>query len=156
VRIVRSARRRKTVQARLVGDVVELRVPESMSDADTDRYRAELVPKLLRRMRSGPIDLRARARSLAARYDLPEPASVRWTSNQRWRWGSCSVADASIRISDRLAGFPDWVLDYVLVHELAHLVEPNHSPAFHALVDRYPRAERARGFLIAKGQGAEC
>jgi predicted metal-dependent hydrolase len=45
------------------------------------------------------------------------------------------------------------VLDYVLVHELAHLVVPDHSPAFHEIVDRYPRAERARGFLIAMSRG---
>ena len=56
-------------------------------------------------------------------------------------------------MSTRLAAWPPWVLDYVLVHELAHLVEFDHSPAFHALVDRYPRAERARGFLIAKSMG---
>ena len=42
---------------------------------------------------------------------------------------------------------PDWVLDYVLVHELAHLVVPGHGPQFWSLVDRYPRTERARGYL---------
>jgi predicted metal-dependent hydrolase len=71
--------------------------------------------------------------------------------NQRQRWGSCTPQDGTIRISSRVQGYPGWVVDAVIVHELAHLVEANHSPAFHALADRFPRQERATGFLIAKG-----
>ena len=91
--------------------------------------------------------LEARAATLSRRYDLPEARSVTW-AEQRSQWGSCT-RDGDIRVSTRLAPWPPWVLDYVLVHELAHLVELNHSPAFKALVDRYPLAERARGFLTA-------
>jgi hypothetical protein len=67
--------------------------------------------------------------------------------NQHRRWGSCTPADRSIRLSSRLRSMPEYVVDYVLVHELAHLIEPSHDPRFWALVARYPRAERARGFL---------
>jgi len=73
-----------------------------------------------------------------------------WTDNQRKQWGSCDTITHAIRISTRLAAYPPWVLDYVIVHELAHLVVADHSPAFAAIVDRYPRAERARGYLLAK------
>jgi hypothetical protein len=73
---------------------------------------------------------------------------VRWVSNQESRWGSCTPVDATIRLSDRLRVTPSWVIDYVLAHELAHLLEPGHGPRFKALIDRYPRAERARGYLL--------
>ena len=79
--------------------------------------------------------------SLCATYDLPSPASVRWADNQLSRWGSCTPSDGTIRVSSRLAAFPRWVLDYVLVHELAHLVIFGHGPEFTAIVDRYPLAD---------------
>jgi predicted metal-dependent hydrolase len=82
---------------------------------------------------------------------LARPAQISWSDNQEWRWGSCTPASRSIRISSRLAKEPGWVLDYVIVHELAHLDVPRHDAAFWALVSRYPLAERARGFLIARG-----
>ncbi|MGH9244980.1 MAG: M48 metallopeptidase family protein [Acidimicrobiales bacterium] len=151
VEVVRSAKRRKTVQAVLVGNTVRVHVPARMSKDDEDRYVHELVGRLQRRHRSHDADLESRAAALADRHRLPHPASIRWSDNQRARWGSCSTWSADIRVSRRLADFPPWVLDYVLVHELAHLVEANHSPAFWALVNRYPKAERARGFLVAKG-----
>src|SRR5205809_3418617 len=76
---------------------------------------------------------------------------IKWVTNQQKRYGSCTPAVATIRISDRVAQMPSWVLDYVLVHEMAHLVEANHSPAFWRLVARYPLTERARGYLTAVG-----
>jgi Protein of unknown function DUF45 len=149
--VVRSRRRRKTAQAFLRGDVITVHVPASMSKADETRYVEELVARLTRRHRSDGIDLDARARVLADRYGLPRPAQVTWTDNQRTQWGSCSTDSGRIRLSSRLVELPGWVVDYVLVHELAHLAVPDHSPAFWRLVDRYPLSERARGFLIAKG-----
>jgi predicted metal-dependent hydrolase len=72
---------------------------------------------------------------------------VRWVTNQNGRWGSCTPVDRTIRISHRVQEMPDWVIDYVLVHELAHLVVPSHSAEFWDLVARYPKTERARGYL---------
>jgi predicted metal-dependent hydrolase len=150
VEVVRSRRRRKTVQAVVVDGVIRVHMPAWMSEQDEATYVASLVERLEKRFRSEHVDVDRRARTLARRYSLPQPRSVRWSERQRARWGSCSTHTGDIRVSSRLADWPDWVLDYVLVHELAHLVEANHSPAFHALVDRYPLAERARGFLLAK------
>lgn len=151
VEVIRSPRRRKTVQARLVDGVLRVSIPARMSAGEEQRWVAEMVARFERRRHTEAVDLEARAEVLATRYRLERPASIRWVDNQEWRWGSCTPADGTIRISSRLAGFPDWVRDYVIVHELAHLTEAGHGPRFWALVNRYPRAERARGFLLAKG-----
>jgi predicted metal-dependent hydrolase len=150
VEVVRSPRRRKTVQAREVEGVLRVSIPATMSRADEERWVAEMVRRMERRSASSSIDLTGRAATLAGRYGLQRPASIRWTDNQEWRWGSCTPNDRSIRISSRLTREPSWVLDYVIVHELAHLDVPRHDPEFWALVERYRLAERARGFLIAR------
>jgi hypothetical protein len=123
-----------------------------MRHSDEQRWIAEMLRRLDakdERGRRSMDDLLRRARTLSARYfdGRAKPASVRWVDNQRGRWGSCTPADRTIRLSRRLDGMPDWVVDYVLVHELAHLIEPGHDERFWALVARYPRSERARGYL---------
>ena len=75
------------------------------------------------------------------------PTSVRWVDNMNARWGSCTPVDGTIRLSRRLVGMPGYVIDYVLLHELAHLIEPGHGPAFRAGLAGYERLERAEGFL---------
>ncbi|MDX1510749.1 MAG: M48 family metallopeptidase [Nitriliruptorales bacterium] len=151
VRVIRSPRRRKTSQARLVDGVLVVRIPAALTRRDEDRTVQRFVERFERRRTTATIDLPARARSLAAELGLPEPTSIRWVDNQSTRWGSCTSATGTIRLSRLMAGFPAWVIDGVIVHELAHLAEPNHSPAFWALANRYPLMERTRGFLIAKG-----
>jgi predicted metal-dependent hydrolase len=149
---VRSDRRRRTVSAyRQDGRTVVL-LPGRMSQADEDHWVVEMLGRLARqeaRRRPGADTLEERAVALSERYldGLAVPTSVVWSARQNTRWGSCTPADGTIRLSSRLKGMPDWVVDYVLVHELAHLLQPGHDPAFWALVGRYPRTERARGFL---------
>ena len=98
-------------------------------------------------------DLEARARALNRKYfgGKLRWRSIRWVTNQNKRYGSCTPTTGEIRISHRLGKVPAWVLDYVLVHELAHLLEPNHGARFWKLVNRYPLTERARGYLMALG-----
>lgn len=155
VEIVRSPRRHRTVQARQVGNVLRVSIPATMTEAEEARWVKEMVNRAKRRSQAGAVDLADRALSLAKTHGLPRPASIRWVDNQRCRWGSCTPAEGSVRISSRLAAVPGWVLDYVIVHELAHLVVAFHDRAFWDLVDRYPRAERARGYLMAFGAGAD-
>ena len=150
VEVVRSTKRRKSVSARIVNGRIVVRMPHWMTKAQEAEYVTELVAKLERQNAAEVVDLPQRARELAKRYDLPCPTTIQWVTNQRQRWGSCTPSTGAVRISDRIAGFPGWVLDAVIVHELAHLVHLHHSPEFWALANRYPKTERAYGFLIAK------
>lgn len=147
VRILRSKNRRKTVSSRLIDGVLEVSIPAWMSKAEEAKWVDEMRKRFERKSASSEIDLNERAARLARRYGLPAPSSVRWVSNQQTRWGSCSTQERSIRISDRLSKVPLWVLDSVLIHELAHLVHADHSPKFWAVVERYPKLARADGFL---------
>lgn len=155
VEVVRSSRRQRTVQARCVGDLLRVSIPATLSKAEEDRWVAQMTERFERRASTKMIPLAPRAQTLAEHHGLPAPASIRWVSNQEYRWGSCTPVDGSIRISDRLGQMPVWVLDYVIVHELVHLAVAGHNAAFWALVNRYPRAERARGYLMAVGAGAD-
>ncbi len=150
VEVKRSTRRRKTVEARLVDGTLRVAIPSWMTADEEAHWVETMSQRFRRRTETDAIDLAARAAGLAARFDLPAPASITWSARQTTRWGSCSVDTGRIRLSDRLAGFPDWVVDYVIAHELAHLRESGHTKAFWALVNRYPLAERARGYLMAR------
>lgn len=152
VEIRRSARRRRTVRAYRDGDRIIVLMPAHLSAEEEQTHVRSLVERLdrrERRVRPSDAELLARAAQLSERWldGRAVPSSVRWVSNQNTRWGSCTSNDASIRLSDRLKGMPEWVVDYVLLHELAHLEEPNHSVRFWALVDPFPHAVRAKGFL---------
>lgn len=151
VEIIRSPRRQRTAQARLVDGVLQVRLPAGLPRREENRLVSGFVTRFDRSRTAEPIDLTIRAARLAKKFRLPEPRSMRWVGNQSTRWGSCTIRTGDIRLSDRLAAFPEWVVDYVIVHELSHLVVADHSAAFWDLVSRYPLAERARGYLIAKG-----
>lgn len=157
VHVTRSPHRTRTLSARLVGERLEVRVPADYGEAETQQFVEKALRRLERRRQPSALnraeDLMERALLLNRRYFQGRlaPVSVEYVANQQRRFGSCSVRSRRIRLSDRLAAVPAWVRDYVLVHELAHLAEPNHSHAFWRLVDRYPLAERARGYLMALG-----
>lgn len=152
VEVRRSPRRRRTVSAYREGDRTVVLIPAQMSAKEEERWVRAMVERLERRERRSALEepeLSRRAMALSAQYlgGKARPVSVRWVSNQAARWGSCTPVDGTIRISDRVRSLPDYVLDYVLLHELAHLLVPNHGPAFWNLLAAYPRTERARGFL---------
>lgn len=165
VEIRRSARRRKTVSARVEDGKIVVLAP---ADLPAEQER-QLVEKLVTRLsrsttkRHSERDdawLTRLADSLATQYldqvttVRRRPARIRWVSNQRHRWGSCSIATGEVRISDRLLLAPEYVLAAVVMHELAHLSEANHGPRFHALANRYPRWAEAKAWLSGWNAGA--
>lgn len=159
VEVRRSPRRRKTATAYWQADTVVVVLPSWMRAPESDEMVESLVRRVLAQQphrRSSDDELSRRAAELADRYlHGGLPRSIRWVSNQRRLWGSCSVASRDIRVSDRLRAVPAWVLDAVLVHELAHLEEPTHSARFRDLVDRYPRMAEASAYLDGFTLGLE-
>jgi hypothetical protein len=155
IRVIRSARRTKTISGQLLNwNTLEVRAPAGMSDEELAPIINRLVEQVLRKRGAGHpsnADLQHRAEKLNKRHfgNKLHWRSIRFVSNQRRRFGSCSPGEGTIRISDRLAQVPDFVLDYVIMHELAHLAEANHSRAFWDLVYCYKLSERARGYLMA-------
>lgn len=152
VEIRRSLRRRRTVTAFRENGRIVVCLPSRLSKAEERRWVQVMLDRLAaqeKRRRPSDEGLLARAAELSRKYldGRAKPSSVRWSATQRARWGSCTPTDGSIRLSGRLQGLPTWVIDYVLIHELTHLLVNDHGPEFWALVGRYPRAERARGFL---------
>lgn len=137
------------------GDRVVVLMPAHIARAEERQWIGVMLERLQareRRRRPSDADLLARAATLRRRYlseldDDRAPSSIRWVTNQGSRWGSCTPADRTVRLSSRLQGMPRWVIDYVLLHELAHLLEPGHTERFWGWVNRYPWTERARGYL---------
>lgn len=127
-------------------------IPARMSEAEERRWVDVMLDKLAAQESKrllGDAELAERAERLSEQYFQGRacPKSVRWVTNQNTRWGSCTPAEGSIRLSHRLQGMPEYVIDYVLLHELAHLLVPGHGPRFWRLLEAYPRTERARGYL---------
>ncbi|NHN56479.1 M48 family metallopeptidase [Calidifontibacter sp. DB0510] len=161
VEIRRSTRRRRTSSARREGDRIIVMVPARMSAAQEQQVVDDLVRRVLaaeRRRTQGPseAELMRRARALSRQHlgGLARPVSVRWVDNQNTRWGSCTPARGTIRLSSRLIGMPEYVQDYVLLHELAHLLQPHHGPSFWALLGGYRRASEADAFLAGVNFGS--
>jgi predicted metal-dependent hydrolase len=156
--VIRSPRRRRTISAQRRGGAIEIRLPAGMSGAEEAKWIERMTRRLRRRPAPGDAELMLRAEQLNVRHFAGElkPSSVRWSERQSSRWGSCTTDTGAIRLSTRMRDFPAWVVDYVLVHELAHLRYRSHGPRFWSLVSRYPMAERARGYLIAKGGEGEA
>ncbi len=161
IKIIRSGKRKRTISARLEGDVMQVQAPADIPE----KKLADVIKGFQKRFEN-----RARRKELNRGETLNDifnrlneryfagslrVNSIEYVTNQEKKFGCCNYNSRTIRISHRLAGMPDWVRDYVIVHEMAHLLEPNHSKSFWNIAYRYQLAERARGFLMAVGMEKE-
>ena len=157
VKVIRSRRRRRTVSARVVGGVMYVRapvdIPEERLGEVIEDFQIRWEKRKIKKELNSREDLEEIGQRLNKRHfgGKVKVASIRYVTNQHKQFGSCNYRSGTIRLSHRLAEMPEWVRDYVIVHEMAHIVEPNHSKSFWGLVSRYKLAERAKGYLMAKG-----
>lgn len=147
-----SSRRRKTITAFRENGQTVVVVPARMSSTSIRSAVIDLMQRLddkQRRRTATDEQLHARAESLRRAYlpEAPPPLQVQWSARQRRRWGSCTPTDRTIRLSTMLQGMPDYVIDSVLVHELAHLLHAGHGKAFRSLLARFPDNDRATAYL---------
>jgi predicted metal-dependent hydrolase len=152
VEVRRSHRRTRTVSAYRKDGKVIVMIPARFTRAEETEWVDTMLGKLARseqRGRRTDEQLMRRGRELSREYlnGKARPTSVRWVDNMTTRWGSCTTGEGTIRLSDRLQTMPIWVIDYVLLHELAHLLEPGHNARFWQWVDKFPKSERAKGYL---------
>jgi hypothetical protein len=160
VEVIRSERRKRTIQARNVHGKLYVYLPSGMSEEEEKKWIDRIVKRMEKRKRKQKLNsdgsLVERAQDINRKYfDRKLKFDIRYVTNQNSKFGSCTPANKTIRISDRLADMPRWVRDYVIIHELAHLIHPNHSKKFWELVNQYRYTERARGYLIAVGMGVD-
>jgi predicted metal-dependent hydrolase len=152
IEVRRSRQRRRTVSAYREGGRTIVLIPARFSADEEHAWVDAMIRRLAagdKRRRPSDEQLLVRAADLSRRFlgGLATPVSIAWVTNQNSRWGSCTPADGTIRISARVKGMPSWVLDYVILHELTHLLQPGHGGEFWSLLESYPRTERARGYL---------
>jgi len=157
IKILRSKKRRRTVSARILKDTLIVRAPAHIPESRLEKVIAELKARIERKQLKDELNkhenLTQRAKEFNLQYfgNTLKISSIEYVTDQNSRFGSCNYQTGCIRISQRISAMPQWVRDYVIIHELAHLVVPNHSQAFWDVVNRYKFTERARGYLLAMG-----
>ncbi|MCU0650877.1 MAG: DUF45 domain-containing protein [Candidatus Omnitrophica bacterium] len=157
VKVVRTRRRRRSASARLIKNTLVVRVPHRISDEDLQaivrEFWGKIEKKLLKKKLNSGQDLARRAKELNREYFSGKLrlCSIEYVTDQNSKFGCCDYSRNKIRIAHHVAAMPAWVRDYVLVHELCHLVHPDHGADFWKLVSRYKLTERAKGYLLAKG-----
>ncbi|MCK4416337.1 MAG: M48 family metallopeptidase [Thermoplasmatales archaeon] len=156
VKIIRSERRKKTIQTKYVDGKLCIYLPSGLTEAEEKKWIDRMITKSVSRQRKQKLNsggsLWKRAQNLNKIYFRGNlDFDIKYVTNQNSRFGSCTPENMVVRISDRIANMPRWVRDYVIIHELAHLLYPDHSKKFWEKVYQYKYTERAKGYLMAVG-----
>ncbi len=157
IKVIRSPDRKKTIQAKMVGETLIIYLPAGLHREEEGNLIEKMKQKIEKKRQKSLANkddyLKRRFNDFNIMYfgGKLKVNSIEFVSNQRWVRGSCTPSKGTIRISHKLLEMPKWVLDYVIMHEMSHLLYPNHSKAFWNKVGEFKYAERARGFLMAKG-----
>ena len=122
---------KKNSSARLIGHTIHINVSTHLSTDLQNRHIATLISRCIARHRLP--DLEQKIATLNRKH-FNQPINNIYFKNNKSNWGSCS-RKRNINISTRLLFAPDDVLEYVCIHELAHLIVPNHSERFWTLVE---------------------
>ncbi len=154
---MRSSRRFRTISGRVVKDILVVHAPATLSqerlEKIIDKFKLKFERKKLKEELDKKQDLARSAARINEKYfsNKLRINSIEYVTDQNSKFGCCNYQTANIRISHKVGPMPEWVRDYVVMHEMAHLIEPNHSKLFWSIVSRYKLAERARGYLMAAG-----
>ena len=157
IKIIRSPKRKRTVSARLKNGVLSVMAPVGISDEDLEKTISRLKKRIISRKLKRDLNVKEDLKEVAERLNREyfsgqlKIESIEYSTNQNSRFGCCNFKTGKILISHRLATKPDWVRNYVIIHELAHLIIPNHGRDFQELTARYHLKERATGYLMALG-----
>lgn len=157
IKVIRSHKRRRTVSARVVNDILVVSAPVLIPQPHLEKIVANFKERFERKKLKEELNkkegLESVAQRLNERYFENKLSidTIEYVTNHKSKFGCCNYRSRHIRISHRISTMPAWVRDYVIIHELAHLLEPNHSKAFWDFVNRYELAERAKGYLMAVG-----
>lgn len=160
VEVRRSTRRRRTVSVDLRDGVAVVSIPATFSATQEKHWVERMVTKLQSQFTHPTHSEEAlgdRAAELSSRFLQGRgiPATIRWVTNQNSRWGSATPAARAIRLSHKLQGMPNWVIDYVILHEMAHLIESSHNATFWGLLEGYPHTDTAKAFLQGAAYAAD-
>ena len=160
IEIIRSDRRKRTIQAKDIQGKLHIYLPSGMNEKEENKWIDKMLKRMEKQKKKQSLNseglLADRAQEMNRKYFGGKlKFEIKYVTNQNSRFGSCTPKKKTIRVSDRIADTPHWVRDYIIIHELAHLVYPNHSKKFWELVNQYRFAERARGYLIAVGMSSD-